>query len=82
MTRVEFSPDHPTTLLVVHGSLQDTDIRSFITIWNIAQPSRPRYILSAPSAITATSFQFNKSSLIFAGCQDGHIAVWDLRYRY
>ena len=78
---VEFSPDYPTTLLVVHGARDTSDIRTFITIWNISQPSQPLFLLSSTSLVTSACFQFDKSSFIFGGCEDGQVLLWDLRYR-
>ena len=83
---VHFSPEQQTTLLVVHGSVAAEDptiptnsTKNFITLWNVCQPDRPLSVLSANGSISCACFQLDKSALIFAGCADGSVVVWDLR---
>ena len=48
---VEFSPDHPSSLLTVHSSPVSSST-CLLCLWNVSQPSRPSHILSCPSLVS------------------------------
>ena len=58
---------------------EESQSRYFISLWNVAQGSRPHHILSSTSRITSACFPFEPTSLVFAGCEDGQVLAWDLR---
>ena len=47
---VEFSPDHPSSLLTVHSS--SSSLTCLLCLWNVSQPSRPSHILSCSSLVS------------------------------
>ena len=48
---VEFSPDHPSSLLTVHSSSVSSST-CLLCLWNVSQPSRPSHILSCSSLVS------------------------------
>ena len=72
---VEFSPDHPSSLLTVHSSSSSTS--SLLCLWNVSQPSRPSHILSCSSLVSAVCLP--TACMVVAGCAQGEMALWDLR---
>ena len=72
---VEFSPDHPSSLLTVHSSSSSTSC--LLCLWNVSQPSRPSHILSCSSLVSAVCL--HTACMVVAGCAEGEMALWDLR---
>ena len=72
---VEFSPDHPSSLLTVHSSSSSTSC--LLCLWNVSQPSRPSHILSCSSLVSAVCLP--TACMVVAGCAEGEMALWDLR---
>ena len=72
---VEFSPDHPSSLLTVHSSSSSTSC--LLCLWNVSQPSRPSHIFSCSSLVTSVCLP--TACMVVAGCVEGEMALWDLR---
>ena len=72
---VEFSPDHPSSLLTVHSSSSSTSC--LLCLWNVSQPSRPSHILSCSSLVSSVCLP--TACMVVAGCAEGEMALWDLR---
>ena len=73
---VEFSPDHPSSLLTVHSSSSDST-SCLLCLWNVSQPTRPSHILSCSSLASAVCLP--TACMVVAGCAEGEMALWDLR---
>ena len=74
---VEFSPDHPSSLLTVHSSSSSSSTSSLLCLWNVSQPSRPSHILTCSSLVSAVCLP--TACMVVAGCAQGEMALWDLR---
>ncbi|KAH9514333.1 WD repeat-containing protein 60 [Bulinus truncatus] len=56
-----------------------TQLMSFICVWNISQPTYPYRICGSEMRITSACFSPMKATQVFAGMNDGSVALWDLR---
>ncbi|CAB3993044.1 WD repeat-containing 60-like [Paramuricea clavata] len=53
--------------------------RGIVCYWNVNEPSQPQKILYCESSPKSCCFSSVKSSLVFAGLEDGSVVVWDVR---
>ena len=53
--------------------------RGIVCYWNVNEPSQPQKILYCESSPNSCCFSPVKSSLVFAGLEDGSVVVWDIR---
>ena len=80
VTHVVFAPDQAEALLTVHRA-KSGEGPSFVMIWNTSSPGprKAKVALFCEASVTTCCFPSNKSSMVFAGTEDGTVCVWDLR---
>lgn len=45
-------------------------------VWNLNEPSRPTKLFYSQSPITACCFHCTNNNIVFAGLQDGYVALY------
>ena len=82
VSSVKWSPRYNELLLTSYISVSrsvSSELRGLICLWSLTLKSRPEYVLTCQSSVTASTFNKFDHNLVVAGTYSGQIVVWDLR---
>jgi hypothetical protein len=79
ITKLYTNPCLNNLVITVHH--HRNSLRNFLCLWNILHTKNPIKIFSSWSTISCLEVHHNMPEIVFAGCSDGTITLWDSKER-
>lgn len=81
VTHISWSPDNGSKIAVSHcdtsALCEPNETASYI--WEVENPNRPLYTLSAQSSSICLEYNSKESNMLISGMFNGQVAAWDVR---
>jgi WD40 repeat protein len=67
--------------LGVNSEREGDETPGMVAVWSLATPARPEFRFSASSPVLTARFHPQDPHLVFGGCYNGQILLWDMRMK-